>query len=63
MRQPHLPRIRFLSELRRVLPVIKSGVVGTPDGALSASPTAEQSELISRLHCWQYYRMVTQKIN
>ena len=57
------PYFSFLSELRRVLPVIKSGVVGTPDGALSASPTAEQSELISRLHCWQYYRMVTQKIN
>ena len=57
------PYFSFLSELRRVLPVIKNGVVGTPDGSLSASPTEEQSTLVSRLHCWQYYRMVTQKVN
>lgn len=57
------PYFSFLSELRRELPVIKSGVVGTPDGALSASPDEEQCELMHRMHCWQYYRMVTQKIN
>lgn len=51
------PYFSFLSELRRSLPVIKNGVAGTPDGALSASPTEEQAALMHRQHCWQYYRM------
>lgn len=54
------PYFSFLSELRRELPVIKSGIVGTMDGALVSSPDDEQNAQVSRLHCWQYYRMVKQ---
>lgn len=40
------PFFSFLSELRREVPVIKTGVNSEAD-----------SELIDKLHCWQYYRM------
>ncbi len=40
------PFFSFLSELRREVPVIKTGV----------NSDAEQP-LIDKLHCWQYYRM------
>ncbi len=53
------PYFRFLYELRRELPVIKLGIVAGVDGSLSASPDDEQSALISRMHCWQYYRMTS----
>ena len=53
----------FMCELRRELPVIKSGIVCRADGEITDSPTPQEQELINKLHCWQYYRMVTQKIN
>lgn len=40
------PFFSFLGELRREIPVIKTGV-----------NAAEDAALINRLHCWQYYRM------
>lgn len=54
------PYFSFLSELRRELPIIKSGIVGTADGTLISHPDDAQNALVGRLHCWQYYRMVTQ---
>lgn len=52
----------FLGDLRREMPIIKTGIVGTPDGTLITEPSDSQAELISKLHCWQYYRMKTEKI-
>ena len=40
------PFFSFLGDLRREVPVIKTGV----------NTDAEQP-LIDKLHCWQYYRM------
>lgn len=54
------PYFAFLSELRRELPIIKSGIVGTTDGALVSDPDDAQNALINRMHCWQYYRMTKQ---
>ena len=56
------PYFRFLAQLRRTLPVIKNGIVGTPDGSLTTSVTAQQQEMIDKLHCWQYYRMTAQRV-
>ena len=53
----------FLGELRRETPIIKTGIVGTPDGKLVTEPSDDQNELISKMHCWQYYRMKTEKIS
>lgn len=57
------PYYSFLGELRRELPVIKSGIVGTPDGKLTDEPNAEQQALVDKLHDWQYYRMKTEKLS
>lgn len=51
----------FMCELRRELPVIKSGIVCRADGEITDSPTPQEQELINKLHCWQYYRMMTEK--
>ncbi len=51
----------FMCELRRELPVIKSGIVCRADGEITDSPTKEEQELVNKLHCWQYYRMITEK--
>ena len=51
------PYFAFLGETRRLLPVIKTGITGGPDGTLSAAPNDTQQGLINALHCWQYYRM------
>lgn len=57
------PYYSFLGELRRELPVIKQGIVGTPDGTIIDEPNASQQELVNKLHNWQYYRMKTEKIS
>ena len=57
------PYFSFLGELRRICPVIKTGIVGYPDGSYTENPTAEELELIAKMHCWQYYRLVTQKLD
>ncbi len=51
----------FLCELRRELPVIKNGIVCRATGEISNEPTAAEQELINKLHCWQYYRMISEK--
>lgn len=51
----------FLCELRRELPVIKNGIVCRANGEISNEPTAAEQELINKLHCWQYYRMISEK--
>lgn len=51
----------FLCELRRELPVIKSGIVCRADGEISDSLTDLDTELINKLNCWQYYRMISEK--
>jgi len=56
------PYFSFLAELRRELPVIKTGIVGTPDGSLSEEPTETQQALINKLRCWQYYRLKTETV-
>ena len=53
----------FLGELRRELPVIKAGIVGTPDGVLTDELSEEQAALVDKLHDWQYYRLKTEKIS
>lgn len=56
------PYFSFLGELRRECPVIKTGIVGFPDGSFTEAPDADTLGLISKMHCWQYYRLVTEKI-
>lgn len=51
----------FMCELRRELPVIKNGIVCRADGEITDAPTQEEQELIDKLHCWQYYRMISEK--
>ncbi|MCF0137932.1 MAG: LTA synthase family protein [Oscillospiraceae bacterium] len=53
------PYFSYLGELRRVCPVIKTGIVGRADGSLTESPTEQELELIRKMHCWQYFRMTT----
>lgn len=53
----------FLGELRREMPIIKTGIVGTPDGTLNAEPNDSQQVLVEKLHAWQYYRMKTEKVS
>lgn len=57
------PYYSFLSQLRREMPIIKTGIAGTPDGRLSDEPSDEQQDLIDKLHNWQYYRMKTEKVS
>ena len=57
------PYYSFLSRLRREMPIIKTGIVGTPDGTLAEEPDDRQQELVDKLHDWQYYRMKTEKIS
>ncbi len=57
------PYFSFLAELRRICPVIKTGIVAYPDGSVTENPSEEELSLISKMHCWQYYRLVTQKID
>lgn len=57
------PFFMFLSELRREIPVIKTGIIASSDGVLTDEPDEQQQELMNKLHCWQYYRMVNQKNN
>lgn len=56
------PYFGFLGDLRREMPVIKTGIVGTSDGDLSDSPTAAQQALVEKLRCWQYYRLKTESV-
>jgi len=51
------PFFSFLGELRRELPVIKSGVVSNADGSVCSEPDEAAAALVGKLHCWQYYRM------
>ena len=51
------PFYRFLSELRREMPVIKQDLVIDSSGAISDTPTDAQSALVDKLHCWQYSRI------
>lgn len=53
----------FLGELRREAPVIKQGIVGTPDGALTDELSDSKQALVEKLHDWQYYRMKTEKVS
>lgn len=56
------PYFSFLGQLRRVLPVIKDGVVAGAEGQLTDSLAAWQQALVDKLHCWQYYRMTDQRV-
>jgi len=57
------PYMSFLGELRRVCPVIKTGIVGDMEGKLTENPDADTLALIDKLHCWQYYRLVSQTVD
>ena len=56
------PYFSFLGKLRRDMPVIKSDIIATPDGALTDLHTDAQNALIHKLRCWQYYRMKTESV-
>lgn len=56
------PYFSFLGELRRAVPVIKTGITASADGSLTEEPNADTLSLISKMHCWQYYRLVSEKI-
>ena len=56
------PYFSFLGELRRSCPVIKTGIVGSPSGALTETPSESALQLIGKMHCWQYFRLVDQKM-
>lgn len=51
------PWFAFLNEMRRELPVLHNGFYESADGVISTEPTAEQSELVSRMRCWAYYKL------
>lgn len=51
----------FLCELRRELPIIKNGIVCRANGEISDELTEHELELVNKLHCWQYYRLTSEK--
>lgn len=47
----------YLNELRRELPVIHGGAYMDMDGRTFYELDGQQSELLSKLRCWTYYKM------
>lgn len=51
------PWFAFLNEMRRELPVLHNGFYESADGVISTERTDQQSELVSRMRCWAYYKL------
>ncbi|HMM06455.1 MAG TPA: sulfatase-like hydrolase/transferase [Clostridiales bacterium] len=51
------PYLDYLSEARRVLPVICNGNYYLPDGTYTTKLNETQSEIIDQLYQWKYYRL------
>lgn len=49
----------FLTQARRTLPVFYQNSYCLPDGQYTDTLTQEQSNILHKLHCWQYYRLKT----
>ena len=47
----------YLTQLRRELPVIQNQTYLLPDGTVTTRLTGEQSQKISKLRCWSYYKL------
>ena len=56
------PYFDFLSELRRALPVIRPGCYMQADGTLISELSPEQSALVEKLHNWEYYRIMDERV-
>lgn len=56
------PYFDFLREARHSLQVLCKGVYQLPDGSLTDELTPEQAALVRKLHCWEYYRLVDERI-
>ena len=56
------PYFDFLSELRRTLPVIRPGCYMQADGTLISELSPEQSALVEKLHNWEYYRIMDERV-
>lgn len=56
------PYFDALNQARRTLPVIGRGFYVLPDGSYTDSLTTEQQALVDRLHKWEYYRLMDEKI-
>ncbi len=49
----------YLSQARRILPVISQGSYMLPDGTCTDTLNAEQAEVVRKLDWWLYYRIKT----
>lgn len=47
----------FLTQARRTLPVFYQNCYALPNGEYTDTLTQEQSDVLHKLHCWQYYRL------
>jgi phosphoglycerol transferase MdoB-like AlkP superfamily enzyme len=56
-RQKESSWFRYLSEMRRELPVIQRQTYQTADGAVTQTLSAGQAEKLARLRRWSYYKL------
>lgn len=56
------PYFDYLAELRRELPVLRPGCYMLADGTLTAELTPAQQEMVDKLHKWEYYRILDERI-
>ena len=58
------PWFSYLGELRRELPVVQPAACLTAQGStiLRSELSQQQQQLISKLHCWSYYKLTQKEI-
>ena len=47
----------YLTQARRILPVLQNGYYAFPDGTVTTELTAEQAQVEEKLDWWEYYRI------
>ncbi len=47
----------YLTQARRILPVLQNGYYALPDGTVTTELTAEQAQVEEKLDWWEYYRI------